>query len=151
MTRLLLPSLLALPALLQAGDVGGLSWMSGCWVMQQGPLTIEEQWDKPIGGQMMGISRTIKSGKVVFSEFMRIDTARDEITYLPRIGTKASPVFFKLTSQTDSEVIFENPTHDFPQRVLYRKSADGLAARIDGKEKGKARAEDFPMKATPCK
>jgi hypothetical protein len=139
---------LSLPLL--GGDVSTLSWMSGCWAMQQGPLTIEEQWNKPVGGQMMGISRTIKGRNVVFSEFMRIDTDKSDIIYLPRIGTKATPVPFKLTTQSETEVIFENPTHDFPQRILYRKVPNGLDARIDGKDKGKTRAEDFPMKSVPC-
>ena len=143
--------LLSLAFCLHASDTGGLSWMTGCWVTDQGPVTIEEQWNKPAGGQMMGISRTIKGGKVVFSEFMRIDTAEGEIYYLPRIGTNAPPVRVKLTKPSDSEVIFENPAHDFPQRILYRKVDGGLFARIDGKQNGKERAEDFPMKSLGCR
>lgn len=147
MTRLLM--LIAVPAL--AGDVSGLAWMTGCWVTQAGKVTIEEQWNKPAGGQMMGISRTIRDGKVAFSEFMRIDTKGAAIVYTPRIGTRAAAVEFMLTSQTATEVVFENPAHDFPQRILYRKDGDGLFARIDGVSQGKARAEDFPMRAMPCR
>jgi len=136
---------------LHAADVAGLSFMSGCWVTEQGPVTIEEQWNKPAGGQMMGLSRTIKAGKVVFSEFMRIDMDKGEIYYLPRIGTNAAPVRFKLTTQSNTEVIFENPTHDFPQRILYRKTDSGLFARIEGTQNGKSRGEDFPMKSVACR
>lgn len=136
---------------LQAADVAQLSWLTGCWSLQQGAQTTEEHWTTPVGGQMSGISRISQSGKVVFNEFMRIDTEKDGIYYSPRIGTPGAGVRFKLTKQTDTEVIFENPTHDFPQRILYSKSATGLAARIDGTEKGKSRAEDYPMKAVPCK
>ena len=28
-----------------------------------------------------------------------------------------------------SEVVFENPTHDFPQRITYRATESGLSAR----------------------
>ncbi|HTP33902.1 MAG TPA: DUF6265 family protein [Candidatus Acidoferrales bacterium] len=136
---------------LRAGDVSTLSWMTGCWVAEQGPVTIEEQWNRPVDGQMMGVSRTIRASKVVFSEFMRIDTEKGEIFYLPRIGTTAPAVRFKLTTQSDTEVVFENPAHPFPQRILYRKTEPGLFARIDGKQNGKDRAEDFPMKLVPCR
>jgi hypothetical protein len=140
-----------LAATLQAADVNQLTWITGCWSMQQGPLTIEERWTPPVGGQMMAVARTIRTAKVVAREFIVIDTEADGIYYSPRIGTKDAAVRFKLTTQTATEVIFENPTHDFPQRILYRKTADGLTARIDGMDKGKARAEDFPMKSVPCK
>jgi len=142
--------LVLLPLLLQAGDVGGLAWMSGCWAVERGSITIEEQWNRPVGGQMMGLSRTLKAAKVVFSEFMQIDTESGGIFYTPRIGAKAPPVRFKLTSQSDAEVVFENPAHDFPQRIHYRRSPGGLFVRIDGVENGKRRAEDFPMKAVKC-
>lgn len=124
--------------------------MSGCWAMRTGPVVIQEQWNAPAGGQMMGISRTIRDGKVVFNEFMRIETRADGVYYTPRIGTNAAPVDFKLAKQSPTEVVFENPAHDFPQRILYRKSAEGLFARIEGTKDGKSRSEDFPMQPAPC-
>lgn len=135
---------------LQGGDVGQLSWMSGCWAMSAGPMVIEEQWAKPLGGMMMGLARTSKQGRVVFHEFMRITTSGADVVYTPRIGSPEKPVPFKLIKQSADEVVFENPTHDFPQRILYRKKAEGLFARIEGVDKGKERGEDFPMKRVPC-
>jgi hypothetical protein len=45
-----------------------------------------------------------------------------------------------------TELVFENPSHDFPQRVIYRKVPDGLLARIEGVINGKPRGEDYPFK-----
>ena len=42
-------------------------------------------------------------------------------------------------------------THDFPQRILYRKVEGGLFARIEGVDKGKPRSVDFPMTAASCR
>src|SRR5437016_2482256 len=101
-------------AVTSAGDAAGLAWMNGCWAGQMGPVLVEEQWNKPVGGQMMGISRTIRRGKVVFSEFMRIDEKDGQVLYTPRIGTKTpATVSFTLSKQSETEVIFENPQHDF--------------------------------------
>jgi hypothetical protein len=134
---------------LRAGDVAGLSWMTGCWAGEEGPIRVEEHWTPPAAGQMMGVARTIKGGKVVSHEFLLIDSDNQGIYYLPRLSNGATPVKFHLTTQTPTEVIFENQAHDFPQRIIYRKTDGGLFARIDGKQNGKERAVDFPMKA--CK
>jgi len=58
---------------------------------------------------------------------------------------------FPVKSLGEREVVFENPTHDFPQRVIYRLEAAGvLRARIEGTIDGKPRAEDFPMRRVRC-
>jgi len=130
--------------------IDDLKFMSGCWAGKVGPMTVEEQWNLPMGGQMMGIARTAKGERVVFSEFMRIQTREGVLVYTPRIGTNAKPVEFKAIRQSASEVVFENPTHDFPQRIIYRLTDKGLFARIEGVDKGKERGEDFPMQPAPC-
>jgi len=129
-----------------------LGFMSGCWQGQMGPLTIEEQWSRAGGGMMMGMSRNIKGGRTVFSEFMRIEPRGGELYYIARIGdAKQSPTPFKLVRANAAEAVFENLEHDFPQRIIYRVDGDGLKARIEGKDKGKERGEDYPMKAVGCK
>jgi len=125
-------------------------WMAGCWSGQAGAMTFEEVWTRAASGNMMGISRVLKSGRVVFSEFMRIETKDGIMIYTPRIGSTQAPVEFRMKSMNETEVVFENPAHNFPQRILYRRTPDGLQGRIEGTEKGKQRAEDFPMKRVAC-
>jgi Domain of unknown function (DUF6265) len=98
---------------------------------------------------MFGMTRTIRGGKTVFSEFQRISVEEGKLTYTARIGTqRVTP--FPLKWMTESEVVFENPAHDFPQRILYRKANGGLFARIEGIDKGKERHQDFPYKRVSC-
>jgi len=43
--------------------------------------------------------------------------------------------------------VFENPQHDFPQRISYKLNPDGtLLAAIDGTKAGKIRRVEFPYK-----
>ncbi|MBI2686780.1 MAG: hypothetical protein HYX27_10725 [Acidobacteria bacterium] len=126
--------------------IDDLKFMSGCWAGDG----VEEQWNQPRGGQMMGLARTLRGERVVFSEFMRIQLKDGVLVYTPRIGTKAPPVDFKAIKQSATEVVFENAEHNFPQRIIYRQTQGGLFARIEGKDKGKERGEDFPMRAVPC-
>jgi len=63
--------LLACPARTQAQDVGevaGLKWLAGCWLMRSGALTIEEQWLAPGGGILLGTSRTTRGDSLVAYE-----------------------------------------------------------------------------------
>ena len=131
-------------------DVHSLGWLAGCWEMRPAPgLSIEEQWTKPAGNTLLGMGRTIKGGKTVFTEFLRISIENGKLTYTARIGTKGVTEF-PLLRMTADEVVFENPTHDFPQRVLYRKSGQSIVARIEGMDKGKERHEDFPYTRARC-
>lgn len=41
-------------------------------------------------------------------------------------------------------VLFENPKHDWPQRILYwREGEDTLAARAEGDQNGTSRAAEW--------
>jgi len=135
--------------LAQAQDVTKLSWMTGCWELSRGSMVIEEQWTKPRGGIMLGVSRTVKGDKAVSTEFLKIAPEGGVLVYTPRIGNR-EPVPFKLLRISETEVVFENPTHDFPQRIIYRKQEGGLFARIEAGEKGKEKGQDIPMKKVGC-
>ena len=131
-------------------DVSQLGWLAGCWEMKPAPgVSIEEQWTKPAGGTLLGMGRTIKGGRTVFTEFFRISVENGKLTYTARIGTNGMTLF-PLLKQTADEIVFENPTHDFPQRILYRKNGANLTARIEGNDKGKERHEDFPYTRAKC-
>ena len=126
----------------QAQDVSLLSFLTGCWSMSTGPMVIEEEWGRPSGDGMLGFSRTLQNGKTAFSEFMRIEKQGASLIYTPRIGTKQAPVSFTMTKLTDTEVIFENPAHDFPQRIIYWRDGERLCARVEGTIQGKLELEE---------
>ena len=117
-----------------AFDIADLAWISGDWQTSPGQKAqIEEHWTAPAGASMMGLSRTVAQGKTVEFEYLRIEQRADGIYYVAHPKARCPGTDFKLTSLTGQEAVFENPEHDFPKRVIYRKSADGsLLASIDG-------------------
>jgi uncharacterized protein DUF6265 len=149
---------LALALLVSAGASGSqnpgidrLEWMSGCWSSDDGKEHIDECWMKPAGQSMIGISRTIAGGKTVFTEYAQIRESNGEIAYIVSLGLSAKPVAFKLIRSSEREAVFENPTHDFPQRIIYRReSAGSLFARIEGAEKGVTKAIDYRYTRSSC-
>jgi hypothetical protein len=129
--------------------IADLAWMSGNWVTAPGKTQIEEHWTRPSGDIMLGMGRTISGGKTVFFEYLRIEARPDGIYYVAH--PKARPgTDFKLTRLEKNEALFENPVHDNPKKILYRKNSDGsLTARVEGEENGKPVSEEFhylPMK-----
>ena len=126
-----------------------LAWIAGCWEGQMGSGKTQEQWMKPDGDSMLGMSRTIVNGKTPFFEFLQIRRDGEDLLYVARPQGK-EPTSFKLVKLNDGEAIFENATHDFPQRIVYRKLIDGLLAVIEGEDKGKAKRVEFPMRRVRC-
>lgn len=135
----------------QAGTaLDQLGWLAGCWTSHEGGRQIDEQWMKPLGGTMMGMSRTVAGGRTVESETLVIRQAGDGITYIAKPSGQPE-ASFTLTAAGPDEVRFENPAHDFPQRIMYRLLPDGsLRARVEGTRDGKVRGIDFPMQRAMC-
>jgi hypothetical protein len=135
----------------QDTELAALSWLAGCWVAQGRDAGSGEQWTKLAGGTMLGVGRTVKNGETIDFEFLQIRrNAEGEIVYiaLPSGQTETS---FVLTGTGENSFTFENPEHDFPQRIIYRALADGgLLVRIEGNRDGALRGVDFPMQRVAC-
>jgi Domain of unknown function (DUF6265) len=132
------------------GELHRIAWLAGCWTSGAGGRQVDEQWMKPLGGTMMGMSRTVVGGKTVDSEVLLIRATGSDVAYVARPAGQPE-ASFKLVSATANEARFENPEHDFPQRIIYRLNPDGsLHARIEGTRDGKVRGVDFPMTRGTC-
>lgn len=143
-------TLLTLIALAQATDVTALAWLSGCWRQESPSRTVDEVWMAPSGDGMLGMSRTLSKGRIVEHEFLQIRSQDGRLVYIAK-PSRQPEATFTATQAGPREVVFENPAHDFPQRIIYRLQADGsIAARIEGTEKGQTRGIDFPMKRVAC-
>jgi hypothetical protein len=123
-----------------------LSWLTGTWHWEKDGRSGTEVWMSPEGGTMVGMSRTISKGKTAEYELLLLrQDDKGGITYVARpVDQKEVP--FKMTSGSATEAVFENPKHDFPQKITYTLNADGsMLAAIEGKQKGKTRRLEFPF------
>ncbi len=134
----------------QAGGTARLAWIAGCWQRGSGAVVIEEQWMRPRGGAMMGMARTVRRDTAVAYEHLRIFDRGGRTVYAALPSGQAMTEFETATT-TDSLVTFENPAHDFPQRIIYRRrGADSLVARIEGMRGGQPAGVDFPFRRVAC-
>jgi hypothetical protein len=105
----------------RVSDVG---WLAGCWELTRGSRHVVEQWTAPEGGTLMGVSRTVVDGKTTEWEFLIIREGPRGLEYAAKPSFQAEAVFSSVTI-THDEAAFENPQHDFPKRIVYRRQADG--------------------------
>jgi hypothetical protein len=134
-------------------DVASVKWLTGCWENnnEKKGSVILEQWTSSEGGALFGIGRTLKHGKLVSWEMMRIVQENDSAKFFAQLPGAAQATPFALKSANTVELIFENLENDFPHRVIYRNAgANKLAARIEGKIDGKDKGIDFPMTRIKC-
>lgn len=124
-------------------DLARLAWLAGAW---RGAGT-EEVWLAPAGGLMPGLNRTVHEGRASF-EFLRIEQRPDGIAYVASPGG-GPPTTFRLVAQAEREAVFEDPAHDFPRRITYRRQDDRLHVRLEGVEGGKPRVLTFEWQQGP--
>lgn len=132
-----------------APTISDLNWLAGDWQTTGARSQTDEHWTAAAGGSMLGLSRTVAAGRIYEFEYLRIEQRPDGIYYVAHPKARCPGTDFKLSRMTSTEVVFENPAHDFPKRITYRKTPEGsLVATVDGGA-GSGKASTFtylPMK-----
>lgn len=109
----------------------GLDWLEGRWCIGDPGRQVDEVWLPEAGGELIGMSRTLRGAKVESFEYMRIVfDAKGASLHVQPNG--APPTVFSQAARGDGWVQFENPAHDFPNRIEYRRESDQLHASIAG-------------------
>jgi hypothetical protein len=123
--------------------IADLAWMAGSWTGESRGIQMEEHWTAPKGNSMVGIHRDIGKGRTLLFEFLRIEQQGDQIVYLSMPNGRSPATPFPLKELSGTRVVFENPAHDFPQRIIYWKDGNDLRARIEGTRNGKTAGEEW--------
>ena len=135
----------------QAGAAAArLGWLAGCWEARSGGQVVEEQWMRPRGGSLLGMSRTVAADSAAGHELMRIVERSGSLVFQAHPSGQA-PAEFPAVEIGDRRVVFADPAHDFPQRIIYRRvGVDSLVARVEGERGGTVRGIDFRYVRVEC-
>ena len=120
--------------LVMAADVAAApmpAFLAGCWEeARSDERWTEECWTRARGGLMIGSGRDGKADSVGHWEWMRIERATDGTLTFYGSPKGAAPVPFKATASDAKSITFLNVSHDYPQRVSYTLTKDGLDAEV---------------------
>jgi hypothetical protein len=116
-----------------------VSWLTGYWGgINKDGSKYEECWTSPTADFMQGSGRMSKNGTITMREHLTIEKDGDDIfLYVLGYDEKLTPeeqgtIAFKLVKSSKTELVFENPKHNYPQRIIYKKDKKGnIAARVE--------------------
>lgn len=143
------------PALNQAKPVNdyslikALSWLDGSWQSQSPQGKAIEVWTIQNDSVYAGKSFFVSGSDTLSSETITLEQTGAELNYIPVVKNQnlGKPVKFKLTDTDKDLWVFENPAHDFPTVIKYRRiGQDSLLAEISGMQNGKEEVMQFAMK-----
>ena len=129
--------------------ITAVAWLQGCWQLTAGDRVVEEQWMAPRAGVMLNAGRTVRGSQLIEYEWVLL-REKDGVLEYEAHPSGQTPAVFTAHAATSNEVVFENPAHDFPQRVGYKRDGESLLAWIDGTTGGKARRVEFPYRHVAC-
>jgi Domain of unknown function (DUF6265) len=114
------------------------AWMSGNWTNHVGEKWAEEVWLSPRGNMMLGNSWSGEGDSVGFWEQMRIERETKGDVVFWAVAGDQKPVRFVASEIGKQAITFENPQHDYPQRIRYWRVGKKLKAEISLMDGGRS-------------
>lgn len=145
---LLLVTALCITSCTKKKNIIKAEWLIGNWGNESAEGNLVENWVKVNDSVFHGESYFIVANDTVFAETIVLDDVLGKMVYTVTVPNQndEKPVRFDMTSITDKEMVFENPSHDFPDKIVYtHPTPDSLVAVIYGKKDGKPASETFKM------
>ena len=133
----------------QTNDITKAEWLTGTWENKTTRGSIYETWNKISETEFAGKNYIVKEKDTVVFENIRLVQEKDSLFYIPAVKNQNDglPVRFANKTISETQLVFENPQHDFPQIISYTKiTPDSLVAEISGTKNGRERRQLFPMK-----
>lgn len=123
--------------------------VGGSWHMKTAKGITAETWKKINNDELHNRAFKIIGKDTTLLEKVQLIKKGNDIYYISTVQNQneGKPVSFKLTESTNNQFVFSNPTHDFPQRIIYHfVTQDSIHAWIDGQYNGKLVKQDFYYK-----
>lgn len=123
-------------------------WLIGDWENKSAEGILSENWQKLNDSTFNASSYFIKGKDTLHFETIVLAQKGETLTYFATVKgqNEDKAVAFTATAETDKQLVFENPKHDYPQKITYTKGADNsLTAEISGNLQGKPSSEKFVM------
>ena len=127
-----------------AQNLTELKWLAGNWISKTEKLTTIESWSIRNDSTMVGTSETRNEvNELTFEEVLKIETRLDRTSYIALLPTKIAQFQTELISK--SKAIFTDTENDFPSKIKYLKTKNGIQIVLEGK--GNKQVMNFVRKA----
>lgn len=119
-----------------AAKLAALDWLAGRWLQESPAERVEVIYTGPEGGSILGLTKVSGGQATHFFELEKISVEGDAVVLVPfPDGQRAAS--FRLVEEGARRAVFENPTNDFPRRIVFDASAkDALEILLEGSQGG---------------
>lgn len=130
-------------------ELNKANWLIGDWEKKDSLGTLKEIWKTLDDSTYIGESYYIKSNNdTVHKEIIQLMQDGEFLLYSATVKGENNdqPITFQMTEAKDSLLVFENPKHDYPQKIRYNLNEDNsIIATVSGKQNGKESSEGYLM------
>ena len=108
-------------------------WMLGNWQSPTSKGIFYESWRKNEANGFTGQGCFVNGTDTLFKEQLAVETKNGGVFYVATVPdqNQGKSIDFMLIAM-GKELIFENPTHDFPKKISYQLEGNKLKAQISG-------------------
>ena len=124
-------------------------WLLGNWENKSPEGNLFESWKKVNDSLFIGESYFIKGKDTLHSEKIQMKQKDEALYYIATVKGQNNdkPATFIHNDTIEKQLVFENPKHDFPQKISYSQiTKDSIVIQISGIQQGKPSSEHFSMK-----
>lgn len=119
----------------------------GIWEGPFGKGLYHEEWHKTSNNELSGKGYIIKENQNSNAEILKLIQNEKGVFYIADVSHNPGPVSFRLSDLSDNIAVFENPEHDFPQKITYSFSDfDSLTAVIESLNEADTRKFIYDLK-----
>lgn len=125
------------------------SWLEGKWEGMTEENLTHEEWTRTSDELMTGSGYVLAGTDTVFKEQLKLVAVDSSIYYVVFIPGRPDSTGFTLTKYANDEAVFENPEHDDPQRIIYKKAGtDSIYAYTESATLEGIKRIEYPFKRT---
>ncbi len=120
-----------------------LNLLPGKWKIDTDRFEAYEEWTIKDDTEITGISFSTKNNQKKINEVLYVKKVGNFWAYIAAPKNQ-KPALFYLTSSENDNFVFENPEHDFPQKLIYHfTKKNTIEVTIHGVENGEPKEVAF--------
>jgi hypothetical protein len=127
------------------------NWLLGNWENKSDDGHLLENWKKVNDSLYDGESYFIKGKDTLHFEKIQMKQKGEALFYIATVKGQNNdkPITFVRNDTIEKQLVFENPKHDFPQKIMYSQiTKESIVIQISGIQQGKPSSERYSMKKT---
>ena len=126
-----------------------LKQLTGCWQRIGTALPEFEEWKLRDSVSLVGRMYKVRGKDTLVSEEILLVKMQNQVVYQAKAFNQPEQdrISFRLKGYKGGSFVFENPSHDFPKRIVYSfTGTDALHAWIDAGDSNPLERIDFRFK-----